>query len=116
MDLGRFPNMPLMIRSHPAVALPLACSPALGQTQQIEITSRCGQGTGPFAPAPGDRLSPSLPGPGSPWWKADAAVDPWRDPQSPYWIAGPPVYADDEVIGMAEAVEDAEPGADAEDA
>ncbi|MDQ1722876.1 MAG: hypothetical protein QOI26_2610, partial [Pseudonocardiales bacterium] len=69
-------------------------------------------GAGAFAPAPGDRLGPSLPGPGSPWWKPDAAIDPWRDPQSPYWIAGPPVYAEDEVIGMAEAVEDAEPVAD----
>jgi serine protease Do len=70
-------------------------------------------GSGPFAPAPGDRLAPSLPGPGSPWWKADAAVDPWRDPQSPYWIAGPPVYADDEVIGMAESVEEPETETDA---
>jgi S1-C subfamily serine protease len=66
-------------------------------------------GSGSFAPAPGDRLGPSLPGPGSPWWKADAATDPWRDPQSPYWIAGPPVFAEDEVIGMAEAVEEPEP-------
>ncbi len=66
-------------------------------------------GTGAFAPAPGDRLTPSLPGPGSPWWKADAAVDPWRDPQSPYWIAGPPVYADDEVVGMAEPAGEDEP-------
>jgi len=66
-------------------------------------------GTGPFAPAPGDRLAPTPPGPGSPWWKPDAAVDPWRDPQSPYWIAGPPVYADDEVVGMADPVEEGEP-------
>ncbi|HEV2888237.1 MAG TPA: trypsin-like peptidase domain-containing protein [Jatrophihabitans sp.] len=69
-------------------------------------------GTGAFAPAPGDRLTPTLPGPGSPWWKPDAAVDPWRDPQSPYWIAGPPVFAEDEVIGMAEASEEAEPAAE----
>ncbi|HEY0168155.1 MAG TPA: trypsin-like peptidase domain-containing protein [Jatrophihabitans sp.] len=68
-------------------------------------------GAGSFAPAPGDRLAPSMPGPGSPWWKPDAATDPWRDPQSPYWIAGPPVYADDEVIGMSDAVEDPEPTA-----
>ena len=66
-------------------------------------------GSGPFAPAPGDRLAPSRPGPGSPWWKPDAAVDPWRDPQSPYWIAGPPVYAEDEVVGMADAVPEPEP-------
>jgi S1-C subfamily serine protease len=65
-----------------------------------------------FEPAPGDRLNPSLPGPGSPWWKPDAAIDPWRDPQSPYWIAGPPVFADDEVIGMAEPSEDDEPATD----
>jgi S1-C subfamily serine protease len=69
-------------------------------------------GAGPFAPAPGDRLTPSLPGPGSPWWKPDAATDPWRDPQSPFWIAGPPVYAEDEVIGMAETAENPQPAAD----
>ena len=69
-------------------------------------------GTGQaFAPAPGDRISPSAPGPGSPWWKPDADTDPWRDPQSPYWIAGPPVYADDEVIGIGEPVPDDEPAA-----
>ncbi len=70
-----------------------------------EVLAQAFAGSGPFAPAPGDRLSPTPPGPGSPWWKPDAAVDPWRDPQSPYWIAGPPVYADDEVIGMADPVE-----------
>lgn len=56
-----------------------------------------------FDAAPGDRLSATKPGPGSPWWKSDAATDPWRDPQSPFWIAGPPIFADDEVIGMADA-------------
>ncbi len=62
-----------------------------------------GNGSGQaFDAAPGDRLTATEPGPGSPWWKTDAATDPWRDPQSPFWIAGPPVYAEDEVIGMAE--------------
>jgi S1-C subfamily serine protease len=51
-------------------------------------------------------LSANRPGPGSPWWKENAATDPWRDPQSPYWIAGPPVYADDQVVGMADAVDE----------
>jgi len=72
-------------------------------------------GTGSFAPAPGSRISPEKPGPGSPFWNADAERDPWRDPESPFWLAGPPVYLDDEVIGMAEPTEDddvpAAPGA-----
>jgi S1-C subfamily serine protease len=66
-----------------------------------------GDGSGkPFEPAPGERLLPQPPGPGSPWWKENAEKDPWRDAQSPYWIAGPPVYADDEVVGIGEPVED----------
>ncbi|MGX7678240.1 S1C family serine protease [Jatrophihabitans sp. DSM 45814] len=60
----------------------------------------------PFDPAPGTRLRPTKPGPGSPWWKEGAATDPWRDPLSPYWIAGPPVYQDDEVVGIGEPAED----------
>ena len=68
-----------------------------------------GDGSGrPFEPAPGDRLQPEPPGPGSPWWKENADKDPWRDALSPYWIAGPPVYADDEVVGIGEPVEEDE--------
>ena len=64
----------------------------------------------PFEPAPGDRLLPEPPGPGSPWWKENAEKDPWRDALSPYWIAGPPIFADDEVVGIGEPAE--EPAAD----
>jgi len=68
-----------------------------------------GDGSGqPFEPAPGERLLPEPPGPGSPWWKENADKDPWRDALSPYWIAGPPVYADDEVVGIGDPVEEAE--------
>jgi len=83
-----------------------------GQPVAAAVAQTFGNGAGTgeaFAPAPGDRLAPSAAGPGSPWWKADAAIDPWRDPQSPFWIAGPPVYADDEVIGMADPVGADEP-------
>jgi S1-C subfamily serine protease len=67
-------------------------------------------GSGTFAPQPGERISPTKPGPGPHWWKADAERDPWRDPDAPFWLAGPPVYLDDEVIGMAEPeTEDAAP-------
>jgi S1-C subfamily serine protease len=66
-----------------------------------------GDGSGrPFAPGPGERLQPELPGAGSPWWKENADKDPWRDSQSPYWIAGPPVFADGDVIGIADPAED----------
>ncbi|MEO9237171.1 MAG: trypsin-like peptidase domain-containing protein, partial [Jatrophihabitantaceae bacterium] len=66
-----------------------------------------GEGSGePFEPAEGDRLRPAPPGPGSPWWKEGAATDPWRDALSPYWIAGPPVFADDEVVGIGEPADD----------
>jgi len=39
-----------------------------------------------FAPQPGTRIDPAGRAPESPWWKPDAAQDPWRDPQSPYWL------------------------------
>jgi S1-C subfamily serine protease len=69
--------------------------------QLADSYSGAGEGE-PFEPAPGDRLAPSHPGPGSPWWKEGAATDPWRDALSPYWLAGPPVFADDQVIGFGE--------------
>jgi S1-C subfamily serine protease len=68
----------------------------------------------PFAPEPGTRIDPSPPGTGSPWWKADAEFDPWRDPLSPFWLAGPPIFDDEVVVGIAEGEpEPAEPPADA---
>ncbi|HEU5270743.1 MAG TPA: trypsin-like peptidase domain-containing protein [Jatrophihabitans sp.] len=77
-----------------------------GPVPQHIAESYGGDGTGnAFEPAPGDRLLPEPPGPGSPWWKENADKDPWRDALSPYWIAGPPVYADDEVVGIGEPVE-----------
>jgi S1-C subfamily serine protease len=61
----------------------------------------------PFAPAPGERIQPELPGAGPAWWNKNAESDPWRDPQSPYWLAGPPVFDDDDrVIGFDESDDD----------
>ncbi|HKC28096.1 MAG TPA: trypsin-like peptidase domain-containing protein [Jatrophihabitans sp.] len=45
-----------------------------------------------FAPAPGSRIGPSGQPPDSPWWKSDAARDPWRDPRSPYWLGRGAVF------------------------
>ncbi len=39
-----------------------------------------------YDPAPGTRLPPTGPAPESPWWKPDAARDPWRDPRAPFWL------------------------------
>jgi S1-C subfamily serine protease len=60
----------------------------------------------PFDPEPGTRLTATRTAATSPWWKEDADKDPWRDPHSPFWLAGPPVYSEDEVVGMGEPTDD----------
>jgi hypothetical protein len=55
-------------------------------------------GDGPFEPAPGTRIGPSGPPPASPWWKEDAATDPWRDPRSPFWLGAPARYIDERPV------------------
>ncbi|MDQ1749660.1 MAG: hypothetical protein QOE71_716 [Pseudonocardiales bacterium] len=73
------------------------------------VDSFGGDGSGrPFDAAPGTRLTATKPGPGSPWWKEDAETDPWRDPLSPYWLAGPPVFVDGDAVGIGEPAEDGE--------
>jgi S1-C subfamily serine protease len=73
-----------------------------------------------FDPQPGTRLRPSGPPPESPWWKADAPHDPWRDPNAPYWLGrgaiftgGRPAQLDpdedeavDEAVSVQEETED----------
>ena len=39
-----------------------------------------------FDPVPGTRIAPTGRAPEAPWWKPDAARDPWRDPRSPFWL------------------------------
>jgi S1-C subfamily serine protease len=58
---------------------------------------------GGFDPAPGSRINPAGKRAESPWWKADARRDPWRDPNSPFWLgrgavftAGRPAQVDPE--------------------
>lgn len=46
-----------------------------------------------FDPPPGAVRTPS-PTPESPWWKPDAAVDPWRDARSAASLGGPPDFGD----------------------
>jgi S1-C subfamily serine protease len=45
-----------------------------------------------FDPVPGTRIAPSGRPPESPWWKADAHRDPWRDPRSPSWLGRPAIF------------------------
>ena len=49
-------------------------------------------GMGEFDPEPGTRISPQLHKAESPWWKADARRDPWRDPRSPFWLGRPAIF------------------------
>ncbi|HVU93335.1 MAG TPA: trypsin-like peptidase domain-containing protein, partial [Jatrophihabitans sp.] len=81
-------------------------------------------GAAGFDPQPGTRLEPSLRRAESPWWKEDAATDPWRDPNSPFWLGrgailagGRPAQldpAEDEEAGEPDAADesDAPPPAD----
>ena len=48
---------------------------------------------GGFDPLPGTRIAPQHGQPESPWWRKDAARDPWRDPRSPHWLGQAAVYA-----------------------
>jgi S1-C subfamily serine protease len=46
-----------------------------------------------FDPPPGT-IRDTTPAPESPWWKPDAARDPWRDAGSPASLGGPPDFGD----------------------
>ena len=64
-------------RHNPPQPVPRVFSEAFGATPEA---------VDGFDPAPGTRLNPAKQSPGSPWWKADALRDPWRDPSAPYWL------------------------------
>jgi S1-C subfamily serine protease len=82
---------------HGAVAAPV--HPALTQTFGRTGT----EGADGFDPAPGTRLGADV-APESPWWKADAERDPWRDPGSPFWLGQPAVFS----AGQPEQLEPAQ--------
>ncbi|MGI8761068.1 MAG: S1C family serine protease [Jatrophihabitantaceae bacterium] len=46
-----------------------------------------------FAPAPGTRICATGSRAESPWWKADAHRDPWRDPDSPFWLGRGAIFS-----------------------
>ncbi len=54
-----------------------------------------------FDPPPGAVRDPAPP-PESPWWKPDAAVDPWRDARSAASLGGPPDFGDGRTPASAE--------------
>jgi S1-C subfamily serine protease len=45
-----------------------------------------------YAPAPNSRVDPSTRPAESPWWRRGAADDPWRDPNSPFWLGSGAVF------------------------
>jgi S1-C subfamily serine protease len=66
---------------------------------------------GGFDPAPGTRIPPRGRKPESPWWKADAQHDPWRDPNSPFWLGRGAIFTGGRPAQVAPD-EDAESGDD----
>ena len=48
--------------------------------------------SGSFDPAPGTRIFAKGAAPESPWWKPDAARDPWRDPAAAFWLGRGAVF------------------------
>jgi S1-C subfamily serine protease len=46
-----------------------------------------------FDPAPGSRIVATGPAPESPWWQPGARHDPWRNPQTPFWLGRGAVFS-----------------------
>ena len=62
-----------------------------------------------FDPPPG-AIRDNTPPPESPWWKPDAARDPWRDAGSPASLGGPPDFGDGRTAADGAPVAEPEPG------
>jgi S1-C subfamily serine protease len=70
---------------NPALPVPPGSVETFGRTRTASA-----QG---FDPAPGTRIDGAARRAESPWWKADARRDPWRDPRSPSWLGRPAIFA-----------------------
>lgn len=68
-----------------------------------------------FDPAPGTRIGPSGRPAESPWWKDDARRDPWRDPNSPYWLGRGAIFAGERPAQLAPEEDDESTGELADD-
>ncbi len=79
---------------------------------------RTGAGDEPFQPAPGTRIAPRGMPAQSPWWKPDAATDPWRDPTSAYWLGAPARFVNQRPVAPldGEPAPDPEPEEETDDA
>ena len=79
-----------------------ACFPPTG-SRPPPVAERAARSFGPHPAAGSDgfdaplgsRMWPTRHQAQSPWWKPDAARDPWRDPASPFWLGRPAVFTDD---------------------
>ena len=86
-EAGPFAPLPgerLVPRPNPRPAVPNVMADTFSATDD----ARDG-----FAPVPGTRLGGSGPRRESPWWKPDAANDPWRDPSAPFWLGRGAVFS-----------------------
>jgi S1-C subfamily serine protease len=71
---------------------PQHVSPLAAPAGSIELFGPTPTAIDGFDPVPGTRLVTTGRPPESPWWKADAHRDPWRDPRSPAWLGRPAIF------------------------
>ena len=69
---------------------------------------------GGYDAPPGSRIDPGAKTPASPWWKPDAADDPWRRADSPYWLGRAALFRNDQPMAVedGEEAEQPQPAAD----
>ena len=77
-------------------------SPAMVTRELEGAFSRSDRSRDGFDPPAGERIDPGARDAASPWWKADAARDPWRDDGTSSWLGRPAVYVDEQPTAFAE--------------
>jgi S1-C subfamily serine protease len=101
-EFAPLPGERIAPSSTPIVAVPASLAASFGATPQAADG---------FDPAPGSRISPSGANRESPWWKPGAAADPWRDPNSRFWLGRAAIFRSGRAAQLDpdEDVEAAEP-------
>lgn len=101
---ARLPPRP----SGPAPAVPPEVASAFGRSSGL---------AGAFDAPWGSRIDPAAKPPPSPWWKDDAAQDPWRRYDSPFWLGRAAVFLENQPVAVddGETVEPPEPVAEADE-
>lgn len=89
----------VIARHRPPTTIPAEVSAAFAPTSAA---------TGGYDPPPGTRLNSTVE-PESPWWKGDAAVDPWRRADSAYFLGRPAQFVDNDPLAVEDGQEVVDP-------